>query len=127
MLAQEEDLSRQLDGITANLRPYVKTIVRKMAKTNPENRAILCDHINSELIERNIAEVQEWKIKTLTWLSAYFQRARTFRAMTKQDILLYLNSLRKTVDARQALILMEATTVMMWILRIFRTQRLRRI
>jgi integrase len=71
-----------------------------MATANPSNGQALSDYINAELVERNIADsTREWKVKTLTWLSDYFQHQKTFRGMTRQDILGYLNSLRKTVDA----------------------------
>jgi hypothetical protein len=70
-----------------------------MTEARPENGEILCDYINSELIERNISDsTREWKIKALTWLSAFFKHDKSFKSMSKPDLLLYLNSLRHTLE-----------------------------
>lgn len=99
MLVQQHDLTLRVDSVTVNLRPYVRSVVRKMAEANPENGEILCDYINAELVERNIAEAtRAWKLQVLTRLSAYFEHEKSFRSMAKKDILLYLNSLRKTIE-----------------------------
>lgn len=89
----------RIDSITVNLRPYIRKAARKMAEANPENGAILCDYIFAELTERNIADsTREWKIKVLMWLSKAFSHGKSFRSMTKQDVLFHLNHLRKPVD-----------------------------
>jgi integrase len=93
-----------IDSITANLRPYVRKAARAMAEANPENGTILCDYIFAELTERNIADsTREWRIKVLTWLSDHYEHKKSFKELSKQDILQYLNTLRKpvTVDADQ--------------------------
>jgi hypothetical protein len=47
----------------------------------------------------NIKEsTKEGKMKVLIWLTNYFQNKKSFREMTKQDILDYLNELRKPVS-----------------------------
>jgi hypothetical protein len=89
-----------IDSITANLRPYVNKAARAMAEANPENGAILCDYIFAELTERNIADsTREWRIKVLTWLSKFFEHKKSFKSLGKQDILQYLNTLRKPASA----------------------------
>jgi integrase len=91
--------SDRVDSITANLRPYVNKAARAMAEANPENGTILCDYIFAELTERNIADsTREWRIKVLTWLSKHFQHEKSFKTLSKQDILQYLNTLRKPVS-----------------------------
>jgi hypothetical protein len=52
-------LGRQLmtiDSLTANMRPNIKTIFRRLAETCPENAAFLCEFIIAKQIEMNIAE-----------------------------------------------------------------------
>jgi integrase len=91
--------SERIDSITANLRPYVNKAARAMAEANPENCDIVCDYIFAELTERNIADsTREWRIKVLTWLSKFFQHKKSFKSLSKQDILQYLNTLRKPVS-----------------------------
>jgi integrase len=47
----------------------------------------------------NVKEsTKEGKIKVLIWLSNYFENKKSFRQITKQDILGYLNNLRKPVS-----------------------------
>ena len=61
-----------------------------------KNAEIICDYITAEQIEMNITEsTKEGKIKCLAWLSS-FHSHKSFSSMTKQDILSYLNSLRKS-------------------------------
>jgi integrase len=99
MQAQEHLQPDRIDSITANLRPYVNKAARAMADINPENGTTLCDYIFAELTERNIADsTREWRIKVLTWLSKYFQHKKSFKSLNKQDILQYLNTLRKPVS-----------------------------
>ena len=40
----------------------------------------------------------EWRIKVLTWLSRFFQHKKSFKSLSKQDLLQYLNTLRKPAD-----------------------------
>ena len=99
MLVQQHELTRSIDSITTNLRPYIRRAATRLGEANPENGQILCDFITAELTEKNIADsTREWKIKVLTWLSAIFRHSKSFRSMTKQDILLYLNTLRKPIE-----------------------------
>ena len=99
MQAQEHLHQDGVDAITVNLRPYVRRVARTMAQANPENGATLCDYIFAELTERNIADAtREWKIKTMIWLSQTFSHEKSFRQMTKQDILVHMNKLRKSVS-----------------------------
>jgi hypothetical protein len=64
---------------------------------NSENANVICDYIPAEQIEMNIKEsTKEGKIKVLLWLSKYLAN-KTFPQLTKQDILEYLNSLKRPV------------------------------
>jgi hypothetical protein len=55
----------------------------------------------AEQTQMNIKKsTKEGKIKVLVWLTNYFENKRSFREMTKQDILDYLNNLRSPVSER---------------------------
>jgi integrase len=67
----------------------------RLASESSENATIICDYITAEQIEMNIKEsTKEGKIKCLVWLSS-FHSHKSFNSMTKQEILNYLNSLRR--------------------------------
>ena len=95
---------QKADSITRLQRPYIKKILRNLVITNPTNAFLITEYIINEETQFNIKEsTKEGKIKTLVWLSAYFNNTKSFKAMTKEDILSYLNNLRKPVseDASQ--------------------------
>lgn len=67
----------------------------RFANESNENAEIVCDYITAEQTEMNIKEsTKEGKIKCLLWLSSYHNH-KSYSDMTKQDILDYLNNLRK--------------------------------
>ncbi len=64
---------------------------------------MICDHILAEQTEYNIkTSTAESKVKSLLWISK-FLNDKPFEEITKQDILSYLNSLRKpaSIDPQQ--------------------------
>jgi integrase len=68
----------------------------KLQESNLENADILCKHILTEQVEFNIKNsTKEGKIKTLVWLSNFFEDKKRYQDMTKADIITYLNNLRK--------------------------------
>lgn len=67
----------------------------KSAEINPDNANVICDYIIAEQTEINIKEAtKEGKIKVLMWLSNRLGN-KLFYLMRKQDLLDYLNSLRR--------------------------------
>lgn len=94
------DLERRIDSITKTLsRPYFNKILKDLLKSNPINAKTIIDYIIAEQTEINIKDLtKEGKIKTLVWLSNFHKNDKTFTELTKQDILEYLNSLRKSSD-----------------------------
>jgi hypothetical protein len=75
-------------------RPALNTRLKALVRKNP-NTATAVDHILAEQMEGNInSSMAESKIKVLLWLSKYLND-KPFQKMTKQEILGYLNSLRK--------------------------------
>jgi hypothetical protein len=91
------ELERKIDSITHGLsRPYFNKILKELTRKNLENAIIISDYIIAEQIEINIQNsTKESKIKVLTWLSNHFHDKKSFRIMSKHDILDFLNKLRK--------------------------------
>ena len=94
----EEELERKIDSITKSLsKPYFNKILKELLKSNLENANIVCDYIIAEQIEINIKDsTKEGKIKILVWLSNHFQDKKSYRNMTKNNILSFLNILRRS-------------------------------
>jgi integrase len=76
-------------------KPYYRQALLKLAKINSDNANIICDYILAEQTEINIKEsTKEGKIKVLIWLSNRLDN-KLYHLMTKNDLLEYLNSLRR--------------------------------
>ena len=99
-VSNNDELEKDIDLITKSLsRPYFNSALKKLARENPKNAQLICDYILTEQTEFNIKEsTKEGKIKILVWLSN-FHNGKNFIDMTKQDILKYLNNLRKSSDS----------------------------
>ena len=91
-------LQEDIDTITKSLsRPYFRTALKRLAIDNPQNASLICYYILDEQTEINLKEsTKEGKIKVLVWLSN-FHNGKNFSNMSKQDVLSYLNNLRKPV------------------------------
>jgi hypothetical protein len=91
----EDELDAIISKITLYQKPFISKILRQMACNENENATILCDYIIAEQSEFNIKEsTKGGKIKCLVRLSN-FLKGKSYRNMTKQDILEFLNSLKK--------------------------------
>jgi integrase len=89
------DLERKIVAITRYQKPYTKRILTVMARANPQNAFIIYSYIVTQKNEQNIKEsTVEGIIKKLVWLSSYLNH-KSFSEMTKEDILDYLNSIKK--------------------------------
>ena len=93
-------LDRKIDSITKGCsKLYFNKILKKLVEKNSENANIICDYINAEETELNIKNsTKESRIKVLVWLSNFYNDTKSFKQITKQDILDYLNSLRKSTS-----------------------------
>jgi hypothetical protein len=98
-----ETLDRLIDSITMDFsRKSMNSRLKALARKSM-NAAAICDHILGEQTEHNIkASTAESKVKSLLWLSKYLND-KPFEQVSKQDILSYLNSLRKqtSIDPQQ--------------------------
>ena len=91
-----EVLKRKINSITQYQKPYISKLFYELLAENLENAKILCDYIIAEQNEFNIKEsTKEDKIKRLFQLSRFFNHDKSFFEMTKEDILDFLNTLRK--------------------------------
>ena len=90
--------NRKINFITKSCsKLYFNNILKKLVEKNSENANIICDYIIAEETELNIKNsTKESRIKMLVWLSNFHNDTKSFKQMTKQDILDYLNSLRKS-------------------------------
>lgn len=78
--------------------PYFRNALERMINTNPENCNYICDYILAEQSEINLKDpTKEGKIKVLIWLSTFLS-GKPFHHVTKQDILSYLDSLRRPLS-----------------------------
>ncbi len=91
----ELELDTKIQHITEYQRPYIRRMLTSMAKRTTQNVVIICDYITCEQNEINIKEsTKEGKIKCLASLSNFLAH-KSYRDMTKQDTLNFLNSLKK--------------------------------
>ncbi len=92
-----KSIQRKIEVVTKHLKPHIIKILNVVIQNNPDNARIICDYIIAEQNEINIKEsTKETKIKKIAHLSKYFHHQKTFYDMTKDDLLNYLNSLRKS-------------------------------
>jgi integrase len=95
---------RIIDSITRDFsRKGINSRLKALAKKGNKNAATICDHILAEQTRYNIkTSTAESKVKSLLWISKHLND-KPFEEMTKQDILSYLNSLRKptSVDPQE--------------------------
>ena len=96
----KETVYEKINSLTNTCsKPYFNQILIKLASENVANADIICDYIVSEQNELNIKNsTKEGKIKTLVWLSNFFDNKIIFRQLSNQDILQYLNNGRKSIE-----------------------------
>ena len=96
---EENNLVKKIESITKSLRKqYFKNSLVTLSKKNIENARTICNYIIAEQTEINIKDsTKEGKIKILVWLSNHFQDQKSFKDMTKYDILDFLNTSRKSM------------------------------
>lgn len=86
-----QDTTR-IASITCTLEPSYRKMLERISADNANT---ICDYIFAEIAECNIADATKaWKIKVLVYLSRFLQH-KNFKDTTKEDILAYLNTLRK--------------------------------
>ncbi len=93
---QHSQIITKINLITKGQKPYIKRILIDISNNSTYNAENICDFIIAEENEINIkASTVEWHIKVLGQLLKY-HKFKNFKDITKEDILNYLNSLRKS-------------------------------
>jgi len=97
--AYEDDLlfERKIENATAGLKPACKKILKRVSKTNA---AIIADYIFSMQTEMNPSNDYKKAIIMLLCKYSQFHKDKTFKHMTRQDLISFLDRFRKpeTVD-----------------------------
>ena len=86
-------LSRKIDDITAGLRPEFS---RALYKISEENRFTVGDYILAMRTEINLSD--HYRTDLIRFLSTFsiFNRNKQFKAITREDIISFLDSFRKS-------------------------------
>ncbi|WP_415311979.1 tyrosine-type recombinase/integrase [Candidatus Nitrosocosmicus sp. FF01] len=85
----------KINQITKGQKPYLKRIILNILNYSSKNAEDICDFIIAERNEINIKESTiEWHVKVLGQIQR-FHNFEEFKDMTREDILNFLNSLRK--------------------------------
>jgi hypothetical protein len=81
-----EVLHNKIISITSNCsKGYFRKILNKLAARCPENASVLCDYLISEETEFNIkSSTKEGKLKTLVWLSNFFNDKLPFKKISSE-------------------------------------------
>jgi hypothetical protein len=93
-------LDEKINSITNTCsKSYFNQILQRLAGMNSTNANTICEYIVSEQDQHNIKNsTKEGKIKTLVWLSNFFEDKLNFKQMSKENILHYLTNGKKTLE-----------------------------
>src|SRR5437867_11965385 len=94
--SSHNDLAKRIESLTFGALPYYKSILKNLYQANRQNTQILCDFITMEHENQNIKiSTKLTHIKIICWFSKYLDY-RNFQLITRDDIIHYLNSLKKS-------------------------------
>jgi hypothetical protein len=89
------EIVRKIDLITTGQRPYLKRVLLDMVLYSSLNAKNICNFIIAERNEINIkGSPIEWHVKVLGQIQKFLD-FKDFSLITKEDIINYLDSLRK--------------------------------
>jgi hypothetical protein len=93
-------LDEKINSVTNRCsKAYFNQILHRLARINSTNANIICEYIISEQDQLNIKNsTKEGKIKTLVWLSNFFDDRINFNQMSKENILRYLTMGKKSLE-----------------------------
>ena len=96
---QQKLLEKKIESITKSCKPFIRKLLKDLSNNNPENANVICDYILAEQIEFNIKDSTKiGKIKALVYLTRSYNDKKSFKELTRQDILDHLNTFRKVSD-----------------------------
>jgi len=94
-VSNQERIQKRMDVLIGDALPYYKSTFNNMVKTNFSNAETLLDFITFEYNTQNVKQnTKLTHIKIICFFNKYLEY-KDFEKITKNDILEYLNSLRK--------------------------------
>jgi integrase len=93
---QLDTLERNIEGIIKGALPYFESIFKQLLSSNPSNAMLLYNFLLVEQNEKNVKLSTKTTHIKVIYLFNRFLHFKDFEESTKQDILDYLNSLKKS-------------------------------
>src|SRR6476620_2115624 len=93
---EKELLERDIESIITGSLPYYKSIFKQILSANPNNANILYNFLLAEQNERNVKLSTKTTHIKIIYLFNKFLEFKDFHKISKQEVLSYLNSLRKS-------------------------------
>ena len=89
-------LDRRIEEAASGLVPYYSNVLGKVALSNKENALTIISYINAMRTEVNLSDsYRRDLILLLSTFSNYFQNKLSFKEITRDNLLAFLNSFRK--------------------------------
>ena len=94
MIAEETDFERKLNEATAGLQSYIGDhLLERISRTNA---SIIVDYVLALKSEVNPSDYyRQTVISNLKHLSEFHKNVKSFKEMTREDIIFFLDTLRK--------------------------------
>jgi hypothetical protein len=93
-------LNRKIDDVTAGIIPYYSSLIHKLSLSNKENSLAIISYINSMRTEVNLSDHYRTDvIRLLSIFSEYFENQLSFKKMTRDNLLSFLDSFCKPEGA----------------------------
>lgn len=87
---------RKIEDIASGLIPYYSNLLYKVASLNEENALTIINYINAIRTETNLSDHYRMDlIRVLATFSIFFDNDKSFKQITRTDLLAFLNSFRK--------------------------------
>ncbi|HKI09134.1 MAG TPA: phage integrase N-terminal SAM-like domain-containing protein [Nitrososphaeraceae archaeon] len=96
MLIAEPNFERRLNELCEDLPPYVKRHLSE--RISRENASTIIEYINALRLETNVSVVYKGAVVDTLSTLAKFHPGKSFKDMTRDDIIAFLNRLRKTEE-----------------------------
>jgi hypothetical protein len=89
-------LDRKIDDVASGLVTYYSNMLRKVLVSNKDNGLTIVSYINAMRAEANLSDnYRRDLIWALSTFSNYFQNKLSFKEITRDDILAFLDNFRK--------------------------------
>lgn len=89
------EVEKKIDSLMYDALPYYGSILKDLSLANSQNGNVICDFIIAEINNDNIkTSTKLTHVKILYWFTKYLE-FNNFSCATRDDIIDYLNSLRK--------------------------------